>query len=57
MTGTETPSPEPRETAAVAAPRVSTTTLFEGRAELEIDHRGEIYRLRITRTGKLILTK
>ncbi|WP_239451490.1 hemin uptake protein HemP [Elioraea rosea] len=36
---------------------MSTTTLFEGRAELEIDHRGEIYRLRITRTGKLILTK
>ena len=57
MTGTETPSPEPRETPSTAAPRVSTATLLEGRAELEIDHRGEIYRLRITRTGKLILTK
>ena len=31
--------------------------LFRGRQEILIDHSGEIYRLRITRNGKLILTK
>ncbi|WP_291296758.1 hemin uptake protein HemP [Elioraea sp.] len=39
------------------AGRVSTTALMGARAELEIEHKGEIYRLRITRAGKLILTK
>jgi hemin uptake protein HemP len=31
--------------------------LFQGRQEILIDHQGETYRLRITRNGKLILTK
>jgi hypothetical protein len=31
--------------------------LFEGRQEIEIDHRGRRYALRITRQGKLILNK
>ncbi|MEW5967334.1 MAG: hemin uptake protein HemP [Pseudomonadota bacterium] len=31
--------------------------LFEGRQEIQIAHGDEIYRLRITRNGKLILTK
>jgi len=31
--------------------------LFGKRKRIEIDHRGEIYRLQITRQGKLILTK
>lgn len=31
--------------------------LFRGRQEILIDHHGEIYRLRITRNDKLILTK
>lgn len=31
--------------------------LFEGRQEIQIAHRDETYRLRITRNGKLILTK
>lgn len=31
--------------------------LFDGRREREIEFRGEIYRLRITRNEKLILTK
>jgi len=36
---------------------VGSIELFGGRRELCIDHGGEIYRLRITGKGKLILTK
>lgn len=36
---------------------ICSTELFAGRRELSIDHAGEIYRLRITGKGKLILTK
>ncbi len=35
----------------------STAVLFGGAREIEIEHNGEIYRLRITRQGKLILNK
>ncbi|MBW8372038.1 MAG: hemin uptake protein HemP [Thiobacillus sp.] len=31
--------------------------LFQGGQEILIDHKGETYRLRITKNGKLILTK
>lgn len=31
--------------------------LFQGSQEILIDHKGETYRLRITKNGKLILTK
>lgn len=31
--------------------------LFRGGQEILIDHQGETYRLRITKNGKLILTK
>jgi len=31
--------------------------LFRGRRELQIAHGGQIYRLSVTRQGKLILTK
>ncbi len=31
--------------------------LFQGRQEILIAHKGETYRLRITKNGKLILTK
>ena len=31
--------------------------LFQGRQEVLIAHKGEAYRLRITKNGKLILTK
>jgi hemin uptake protein HemP len=55
VTGTETSAASPAN--AAAPERVSTEALFGPRAELEIEHKGEIYRLRITRTGKLILTK
>jgi hemin uptake protein HemP len=37
--------------------RVSTTDLMRGSRELILLHEGEEYLLRITKTGKLILTK
>ena len=43
-----------------APPRPVTLTsndLFQGNREVLIEHNGEVYRLRITRTGKLILNK
>jgi hemin uptake protein HemP len=36
---------------------VSSTDLLGGGRELRIDHQGEQYTLRLTRLGKLILTK
>jgi hemin uptake protein HemP len=38
-------------------PVLDTDGLFAGQTELRLRHRGEEYRLRITRQGKLILTK
>lgn len=38
-------------------PRFDSRDLFLGGERLLIDHRGEQYLLRITRQGKLILTK
>jgi len=37
--------------------RVPSTDILRGSAEVEIDHRGTLYRLRVTSLGKLILTK
>lgn len=36
---------------------VASDTLFHGEHEIGIDHRGSLYRLKITRQGKLILNK
>jgi len=36
---------------------ISSDALLGGRTELHIRHRGEIYRLTVTRAGKLILHK
>ena len=36
---------------------IPTEFLFQGTQEILIDHNGEHYRLRITKNGKLILTK
>lgn len=39
-------------------PRVVTSeSLFRGAVEIGIDHQGQLYRLKITRQGKLILNK
>jgi hemin uptake protein HemP len=37
--------------------RIASHVLFSGSNEVEIDHKGLIYRLRQTSLGKLILTK
>jgi len=46
-----------RANEAVGRPTVSSADLFRGGRELVIRHGSEEYRLRITRAGKLILTK
>ncbi len=38
-------------------PRVRSEVLLQGGRELEIEHAGAVYRLRVTSLGKLILTK
>jgi hemin uptake protein HemP len=37
--------------------RLPSDLLFGGRQEIEIEHRLQVYRLRLTAAGKLILTK
>lgn len=37
--------------------RIRSEDLLHGRQQIEIEHDGELYRLRLTRSGKLILTK
>lgn len=39
------------------AVRLSSQSLLGGQREIEIDHGGSVYRLRVTSLGKLILTK
>jgi len=41
----------------IAVPRLDTSAVFGAGREVILLHRGQEYRLRITRTGKLILTK
>jgi hemin uptake protein HemP len=43
--------------AAPAGVRIASTLLFRGRREIIIVHRGQEYRLHITKADKLILTK
>lgn len=50
-------SPSAIEPAAALPRRVTAVELFAGARELRIAHAGEEYRLNITRSGKLILTK
>ncbi len=40
-----------------ARKRINSKTLLAGERELEIEHAGQLYRLRVTALGKLILTK
>ncbi len=53
------PAQTPAQTPPVKfAPEVvSATTLMRGQPVLHIEHAGERYQLRLTRNGKLILTK
>lgn len=49
--------PPPPSQARRRRQRIASATLFQGDRELVIIHEGEEYLLRITRNGKLILTK
>ena len=53
----EKPEDTPARPDAGRAPRLVARTLFGTARELVIEHGGEEYRLRITQSGKLILTK
>jgi hemin uptake protein HemP len=51
-------APAARPDLSLAAGRiVSSDTLFQGSREIGIEHYGSLYRLKITRQGKLILNK
>jgi hemin uptake protein HemP len=41
----------------VQAVRVTSAQLFGSALEVQIDHHGAVYRLKLTSLGKLILTK
>ena len=43
--------------ASAAGGRITSSELLQGRQQVEIEHGGETYRLRVTKAGKLILTK
>lgn len=47
--------PEFKRPAAVRT--LTSQSLFQGEYEIGIDHAGSLYRLKITRQGKLILNK
>jgi hemin uptake protein HemP len=50
-------APVPARAEPQTARRVSSEQVFNGAAEVQIDHHGVVYRLRRTALGKLILTK
>jgi hemin uptake protein HemP len=50
-------APEPADSRHESPGTVNSRDLLQGGRELLIDHAGEIYRLRLTRNGKLILHK
>ncbi|MFT4002765.1 MAG: hemin uptake protein HemP [Rhizobium sp.] len=57
MIAEKTP-PQPAQcTAAPQIRMVESTDIFRGQTEIMIKHEGVIYRMRITRQGKLILNK
>ena len=57
--GTPTPvrRPATRDQLAAASGAIPAECLFKGVQEIRILHKGDLYRLRITRNDKLILTK
>lgn len=46
----------PAASTASLTPRIKSEDLFQQQREVEIDHQGRIYRLRLTQMNKLILT-
>lgn len=50
--------PPPAEAARPVSSVVwNSEEILQGTKEIQIAHRGEVYRLRLTRNGKLILSK
>jgi hemin uptake protein HemP len=47
----------PERAPAAREPPIPSSALLRGRCCLEISHNGMVYRLTVTRLGKLILTK
>lgn len=52
----DSPQGGPAGQAALRTPRFKSEDLFQQQREVEIDHQGRIYRLRLTQMNKLILT-
>jgi len=52
----KTPVPSITKSVASAVTRIKSQDLFKQMRELEIDHGGRIYKLRLTQLNKLILT-
>ena len=53
----QAPASAATSTAATRKPRIESQRLFQGNSEIVIVHHDEEYSLRITKNGKLILTK
>lgn len=53
---TPKPAPAARQAQPVQVRRLTTAGLMQDQREVEIEHAGRIYRLRITQLNKLILT-
>lgn len=51
------PNPPARPAAVDPTRRIDSATLLGTRGEVHIVHRQQVYRLRVTAQGKLILTK
>lgn len=47
----------PVRTLGIPARTLSSDAIMRGAREIGIDHNGELYRLKVTRQGKLILNK
>lgn len=61
MTTTNQPKPAPKSNTqgkplTQALVRIKSADLFQKGREIEIDHEGRIYRMRLTNLNKLILT-
>jgi hemin uptake protein HemP len=50
-------APASQSAAAQTPPALDSSQLLGGRKQVAINHGGELYSLRLTRNGKLILTK
>ncbi len=53
----ETSAPVRAERLPLSVRTLSSNALFQGEHEIGIEHHGALYRLKITRQGKLILNK